>query len=179
MADSGSWKKITIHTDGGCDGNPGPGGWAALLRYGDQVRELTGGEPATTNNRMELQAAVSALKSLKEPCAVTLFTDSEYLRGGITEWLPRWKANHWRTADRKAVKNDDLWRQLEEAASRHRVTWQWLKGHAGHPDNERCDRLAAAEIVKMRRNYTPEKLAALREAFIASRDPNRNQGNLL
>jgi ribonuclease HI len=143
------------------------------------VRELTGGEPATTNNRMELQAAISALKSLKEPCEVTLFTDSEYLRGGITEWLPRWKANQWRTADRKAVKNDDLWRQLEEATGRHRVTWQWLKGHVGHPDNERCDQLAAAEIVKVRRNHTPEKLAALREAFIASRDPNRNQGNLL
>jgi ribonuclease HI len=127
---------------------------------------------------MELQAAISALKSLKEPCEVTLFTDSEYLRGGITEWLSRWKANHWRTADRKPVKNDDLWRQLEEATVCHRVTWQWLKGHAGHPDNERCDQLAAAEIVKVRRNYTTEKLAALREAFIASRDPNRKQGNL-
>jgi ribonuclease HI len=127
---------------------------------------------------MELQAAIAALQSLKEPCEVMLFTDSEYLRGGITEWLPRWKSNHWRTADRKAVKNDDLWRQLEEAASRHRVTWQWLKGHAGHPNNERCDQLAAAEIGKVRRNHTPEKLAALREAFIASRDPNRNQGNL-
>ena len=179
MAESCCWKKITIHTDGGCDGNPGPGGWAALLRYGNHVRELTGGEPATTNNRMELQAAISALESLKEPCEVTLFTDSEYLRGGITEWLPRWKANHWRTADRKAVNNDDLWRQLEEATSPHRVTWQWLKGHVGHPDNERCDQLAAAEIAKVRRTYTPEKLAALREAFIASRDPSRNQGNLL
>jgi len=105
MPESGSWKKITIHTDGGCDGNPGPGGWAALLRYGDHVREMTGGEPATTNNRMELQAAIAALKSLKEPCEVTLFTDSEYLRGGITEWLPRWKANHRRTADWKPVKN--------------------------------------------------------------------------
>ena len=97
MTESGSWKKISIHTDGACEGNPGPGGWAALLRYGDHVHELTGGEPATTNNRMELQAAISALKSLKEPCEITLFTDSEYLRGGITEWLPRGKANHWRT----------------------------------------------------------------------------------
>jgi ribonuclease HI len=178
MAESGSWKKISIHTDGACIGNPGLGGWAALLRYGNHVRELTGGEPATTNNRMELQAAISALQSLKEPCEVTLLTDSEYLRGGITEWLPRWKANQWRTADRKAVKNDDLWRQLEEAASRHRVTCQWLKGHAGHPDNERCDRLAVAEIVKVRRNHTPEKPAALRDTFLASRDPSRNQGNL-
>jgi ribonuclease HI len=178
MADNGSWKQITIHTDGGCEGNPGPGGWAAVLRYGSYVRELAGGEPATTNNRMELQAALSALETLKEPCDVTLFTDSEYLRGGITEWLPRWKANHWRTIDRKPVKNDDLWRQLDVAASRHRVTWQWLKGHAGHPDNERCDQLAAAEMVKVRRNFTPQKLAALRATFIASRDPSRHQGNL-
>jgi len=117
------------------------------------------GEPATTNNRMELQAAISALKSLKESCEVTLFTDSEYLRGGITEWLPRWKANHWLTVERKPVKNDGLWRQLDEATSRHRVTWQWLKGHVGHPDNERCDQLAAAEILKVRRNYTPEQVS--------------------
>jgi ribonuclease HI len=127
---------------------------------------------------MEMQAAISALKSLKEPCELILCTDSEYLRGRITEWLPRWKANHWRTADRKPVKNDDLWRQLEEATSGHRVTWQWLKGHVGHPDNERCDQLAAAEIVKVRGNHAQEKLAVLREAFIASRDPNRKQGNL-
>jgi ribonuclease HI len=171
-------KRITIHTDGACDGNPGPGGWAALLRYGSASKELTGGDPATTNNRMELQAAISALKALKQPCEVTLFTDSEYLRQGITDWLPRWKANQWRTADRKPVKNDDLWRQLDEAASRHSVTWQWLKGHAGHIDNERCDQLACAEILKVRRHYTPEKLAALCEAFISSRDPTRNQGTL-
>lgn len=178
MAEGDNSKKITIHTDGACDGNPGPGGWAALLRYGNHVRELTGGEPATTNNRMELQAAISALNALKEPCEVTLFTDSEYLRGGITEWLRRWKANHWRTADRKAVKNDDLWRQLDEVTSRHDVTWQWLKGHVGHPDNERCDQLAGAEIVKLRRHFSPEKLAALREAFVASRDPHQHQGSL-
>jgi ribonuclease HI len=178
MADSDSPKKITIHTDGACDGNPGPGGWAALLRYGAQARELAGGEPATTNNRMELQAAISALTALKASCDITLSTDSEYLRQGITEWLPRWKSNHWRTADRKPVKNDDLWRQLDEVASRHHITWQWLKGHVGHPDNERCDQLARAEIVKLRRNYLPEKLVALREAFVASRDPSRNQGTL-
>ena len=179
MSESGSPKKITIHTDGACDGNPGPGGWAALLRYGAHVRELAGGEPATTNNRMELQAALSALTALKEACEITIFTDSEYLRQGITEWLPRWRANHWRTVDRKPVKNDDLWRQLYEATSRHQVTWQWLKGHAGHPDNEQCDQLARAEVAKIRRQYSPEKLAALREAFIASRDPNRTQGSLL
>ena len=178
MAESDSWKQITIHTDGGCDGNPGPGGWAAVLRYGNHARELAGGEPATTNNRMEMQAAIAALQSLKEPCEVTLFTDSEYLRGGITEWLPRWKANHWRTLDRKPVKNQDLWQQLDAAASRHRMSWKWLKGHAGHKDNERCDQLAAAEIAKVRRSHTPEQLAALREAFVASRDPNRNQGSL-
>jgi len=178
MAESGSPKRITIYTDGACDGNPGPGGWAALLRYGTHARELTGGEPATTNNRMELQAAISALTAVKASCDLTLFTDSEYLRQGITEWLPHWKANHWRTADRKPVKNDDLWRQLDAIASRHYVTWQWLKGHVGHPDNERCDQLARAEIVKLRRNYSSEKPAALRAAFVASREPNRNQGTL-
>jgi ribonuclease HI len=127
---------------------------------------------------MELQAAISALEALNEPCEVTVFTDSEYLRQGITEWLARWKANQWRTVDRKPVKNDDLWRQLDHAASRHRITWEWLKGHAGHLENERCDQLAAAEIQKLRKNYPPEKLAMLRDAFIASRDPNRNQGSL-
>ena len=179
MAESSSPKKITIHTDGACDGNPGPGGWAALLRFGNHTRELVGGEPATTNNRMELQAAISALTALKAPCVVTLFTDSEYLLQGITEWLSRWKAHNWRTADRKPVKNDDLWRQLDEVASRHSIDWQWLKGHAGHPDNERCDQLAGAEIQKIRRQHTLEKLAALREAFVQNRDPSRNQGTLL
>ena len=178
MSESIGSKHVTIHTDGACDGNPGPGGWAAVLRFGEHVRELTGGEPATTNNRMELQAAISALTALKESCEVTLFTDSEYLRQGITEWLRIWKANNWRTADRKPVKNDDLWRQLDEVASRHTISWQWRKGHAGHADNERCDQLAGTEIHKIRRQHTPEKLAALREAFVASRDPQRNQGSL-
>lgn len=178
MSESSGRKTVTIHTDGACDGNPGPGGWAAVLRFGGHVRELTGGEPATTNNRMELQAAISALMALKAPCDVTLFTDSEYLRRGITEWLPIWRANHWRTAEKKAVKNEELWRQLHEVASKHKVNWQWLKGHAGHADNERCDQLAGAEIQTIRRQYTPEKLTSLREAFIASRDPQRNQGTL-
>lgn len=172
-------KKVTVHTDGACEGNPGPGGWAAVLRFGSHLRELTGGDPATTNNRMELQAAISALAALKEPCDVDLFTDSEYLRQGITEWLRIWKANRWRTAERKPVKNDDLWRQLDEVASRHTIHWQWLKGHAGHPDNERCDQLATAEIQKIRRQHTPEQLAAHLQAFVASRDPHRNQGSLL
>ena len=178
MPESIGSKEVTIHTDGACDGNPGPGGWTALLRFGAHTRELTG-EAATTNNRMELRAAISGLTVLKETREVTRFTDSEYLHQGITEWLPTWKANNWRTADRKPVKNDDLWRQLDEVASRHSISWQWLKGHAGHPDNERCDQLASTEIVKLRRNSSPEKLAALREAFVASRDPHRNQGSLL
>jgi ribonuclease HI len=172
-------KTITIHTDGACEGNPGPGGWGAILRYGDHVRELAGGEPATTNNRMELQAAISALAALKEECEVVLFTDSEYLRQGITEWLPRWRANNWRTVDRKPVKNEDLWRQLYETASSHRVTWKWLKGHAGHAQNERCDQLAREEVVKLRRHHSPEKLAELRNAFMATRAPNANQARLL
>jgi len=172
-------KKVVIHTDGGCDGNPGPDGWAALLRCGLHTCELAGGEPATTNNRMELQAAISGLEALKEACEVTVFTDSEYLRQGIAEWLPRWKSNQWRTVDRKAVKNDDLWRQLDRAASRHRITWEWLKGHAGDVENERCDQLAAAEIQKIHSSYTPEKLAMLRDAFMESRDANRNQTTFL
>jgi ribonuclease HI len=179
MPEDNGLKSVTIHTDGGCEGNPGPGGWAALLRFGAHTRELSGGEPATTNNRMELQAAISGLSALKERCKVILFTDSEYLRQGITEWLPRWKVNQWRTRERKPVKNEDLWRKLDEAASGHAVDWQWLKGHAGHAENERCDQLAAAEIQKIRRNYTPEQLAALRETFVASRDPNRPQAGLL
>jgi len=179
MSEASSPKKITIHTDGACDGNPGPGGWAALLRYGDHARELAAGEPATTNNRMELQAAISALGALKESCEVTLFTDSEYLRQGITEWLPRWRSNNWRTVDRKPVKNEDLWRQLYEAASEHQVTWKWLKGHVGHTENEQCDRLARAEVVKIRCQYSPDKLTAFRDAFVASRGPNQGQGSLL
>jgi ribonuclease HI len=172
-------KSVTIHTDGGCEGNPGPGGWAAVLSFGAHVRELSGGDPATTNNRMELLAAIRALQALKEPCAVTLHTDSEYLRHGITQWLSQWKRNGWRTADRKPVKNDDLWKELDEAASRHRIEWQWLKGHAGHIDNERCDRLAAAEIAKIRLSHSCEPLEALRNQFLAGREPNPNQEKLI
>ena len=128
---------------------------------------------------MELQAAISALAALTRECEVVLFTDSEYLRQGITEWLPRWRANNWRTVDRRPVKNDDLWRQLYEAASSHQVTWKWLKGHAGHPQNERCDQLAREQVVKLRRHHSPEKLTELRNAFIATRAPNANQRSLL
>jgi ribonuclease HI len=139
-------KRVIVHTDGACQNNPGPGGWAAILRYGKHVRELSGSAAATTNNRMELQAALAALRALKEPCAVEIFTDSKYLRDGISRWLPRWKTNGWRTVERAPVKNQDLWQQLDELCARHSVTWRWLKAHAGHRDNERCDELARGKI---------------------------------
>lgn len=135
-------KEVEVHTDGACRGNPGPGGWGAVLRYGSVEREICGGEAHTTNNRMELMAAIRALSTLREPCVVQLFTDSEYVRRGITEWMHNWRRNGWRTADRKPVKNADLWRELEAESSRHRVQWHWVKGHAGHPGNERADSLA-------------------------------------
>ena len=137
---------VTIHTDGACSGNPGPGGWGAVLRWRGRARELSGFEPATTNNRMELLAAISALEILKRPMRVRLFTDSNYLRQGITTWLPSWKARGWRTADKKPVKNQDLWERLEAALERHEVEWRWVRGHSGDPDNEQADQLARAAI---------------------------------
>jgi ribonuclease HI len=137
---------VEIYTDGACRGNPGPGGWAALLRMGDREREISGAEPHTTNNRMELTAVIRALQALKRPVQARLYTDSEYVRRGISEWLPAWKARGWRTADRKPVKNQDLWQQLDELARNHRIEWHWVPGHAGVPDNERVDRLANAAI---------------------------------
>lgn len=134
--------RVTIHTDGACSGNPGPGGWAALLDWRGQERELSGGEPHTTNNRMELMAAIRALEALKRPTRVRLVTDSAYLRQGITEWLPAWKARGWRTADKKPVKNQDLWQRLDTAAARHEIEWAWTRAHAGDAQNERVDRLA-------------------------------------
>lgn len=136
-------------TDGACSGNPGPGGWGALLiaRNGEEIvkeRPLHGGEPETTNNRMELMAAIRALEALERPSRITVVTDSAYVKGGITEWLRGWKRNGWRTSSKKPVKNEDLWRRLDEAAARHDVTWEWVKGHAGHPENERADELARA-----------------------------------
>jgi len=133
---------VEIYTDGACRGNPGPGGWGALLRASGRERELHGGEAATTNNRMELTAAIRALEALKRPCSVALYTDSQYVRQGITQWLPQWVARGWKTADRKPVKNQDLWLRLDELARLHRVEWHWVKGHAGHPENERADGLA-------------------------------------
>ncbi|MCL4781160.1 MAG: ribonuclease HI [Gammaproteobacteria bacterium] len=134
--------RVEIYTDGACRGNPGPGGWGVLLRARDRERELCGGELHTTNNRMELTAAIEALAALSRPCEVALYTDSEYVRRGISEWLERWKRSGWRTADRKPVKNEDLWRRLDAIAATHRIEWHWVKGHAGHPDNERADALA-------------------------------------
>ena len=134
--------EILIYTDGACKGNPGPGGWGAWLRSGTHEKELWGGEAHTTNNRMELTAVIEALSSLKRRCKVAIYTDSEYVRNGITTWIHGWKARGWTTADRKPVKNADLWRELDEAVARHTVEWHWVKGHAGHPENERADRLA-------------------------------------
>ncbi len=137
---------VEIYTDGACRGNPGPGGWAALLSYGGSEKELSGAEALTTNNRMELTAVIRALEALKRPVEVRLFTDSEYVRRGITEWLPRWKARGWRTSDRKPVKNQDLWERLDELAASHSVEWHWVPGHAGVPGNERVDALANRAI---------------------------------
>ena len=133
---------VVIYTDGACKGNPGPGGWGALLIAGEHRKELHGGEPATTNNRMELTAAIEALAALKRECRVHLYTDSQYVRLGITEWLPQWKRRGWKTADRKPVKNADLWELLDAQIQRHDVHWHWVKGHSGHPGNERADELA-------------------------------------
>ena len=133
---------VVIYTDGACSGNPGPGGWGAVMMSGAHERDLWGGEPLTTNNRMELYAAIAALEALKRPCKVDLHTDSQYLRQGITEWISGWKARGWRTAAKAPVKNDDLWKRLDAARGRHDVSWRWVKGHAGHPLNERADELA-------------------------------------
>ena len=135
-------KKIQVITDGACSGNPGPGGWAAILRYNGQTRELWGSEPHTTNNRMELRAAIEALRTLKEDCEVEVVTDSEYVKNGITQWIHNWKRKGWMTAAKKPVINQDLWKDLDEQSSRHETTWSWTKGHADHADNNRCDELA-------------------------------------
>ena len=152
--------ELFAYTDGACSGNPGPGGWGAVLvaRDGDEIlkeRELSGGEPATTNNRMELMAAIAALEALERPSRLTVVTDSAYLRDGVMRWIHGWKRNGWRTADRKPVKNEDLWRRLDAVAGRHVVAWDWVKGHAGHPENERADALARAGMAPFR----PERAA--------------------
>ena len=146
-------ERVKIWTDGACSGNPGPGGWGSLMRFGDHEKELSGGAEDTTNNRMELQAAIESLKALKKKCHVDLYTDSQYVRGGITGWIKNWKKNGWRTANKKPVKNIELWQALEEALSHHEVEWHWVKGHNGHPENERADELA-------RQGMEPYKLAS-------------------
>lgn len=171
-------KRVTIYTDGGCEGNPGPGGWAAILSVRGATREISGAVPATTNNRMELQAAISALEALEEPSEVTLLTDSEYLCEGITKWVANWKAKGWMLSRKKCVKNDDLWRRLDELTAAHKISWQWLRGHAGQPENERCDALAQTEIAKIKAQFTAEQLAELVEEFKKSRSPDRNQALL-
>lgn len=158
-------KKVIVHTDGGCQGNPGPGGWAATLEYGAHQLELSGGVPATTNNRMELQAAIEALSVLKEPCGIDFYTDSVYLMNGMSSWLSNWKSNGWKTKSKKPVKNEDLWRKLDSLSAGHRVHWHWLKGHAGHEGNERCDRLANMEIEKIRKEFEPAELNLKLEEF--------------
>jgi ribonuclease HI len=146
----GSPGRVVIHTDGACSGNPGPGGWGAILEWGGRRREIKGGEAHTTNNRMELMAAISALETLKRPCDVDLHTDSQYLRQGITSWIHGWKRNGWRTADKKPVKNADLWQRLDGAVARHTVHWHWVRGHSGHDLNERADELAREAIAELR-----------------------------
>lgn len=141
--------KVEIYTDGACRGNPGPGGWGALLRSAGAEKEICGGELMTTNNRMELTAAIRALEALRKPCCVDVYTDSEYLRRGISEWLSEWKRRGWKTAARKAVKNDDLWRKLDELAGSHQIRWHWVRGHTGHRDNERADLLANRGLDEM------------------------------
>lgn len=142
-------KTVVIHTDGACSGNPGPGGWGAVLEYAGKEKELSGAEGETTNNRMELMAAIVALETLKRPCRVRLVTDSTYVRDGVTKWIHGWKKNGWRTAAKKPVKNADLWRRLDAAQERHDVSWEWVKGHAGHPENERADQLAREAIATL------------------------------
>ena len=151
--------KVVIHTDGACSGNPGPGGWGAILEAGAHRKELKGGEALSTNNRMELTAAIEALEALKAPSDVELYTDSNYLRDGITKWIRKWKTNGWRTADKKPVRNAELWQRLETACERHDVSWHWVRGHAGHDENERADELARegmAPFLATRRNHTAE-----------------------
>jgi ribonuclease HI len=142
-------KRVRIFADGACKGNPGPGGWGAILRFGDSEKEIFGGEPATTNNRMELRAVIEALTLLTRRYAIEVYTDSAYVQKGISEWIHGWKRNGWRTADKKPVKNDDLWRVLDQLASQHQIEWHWVKGHAGHPENERADALANLGVAQI------------------------------
>lgn len=142
--------EVELFTDGACSGNPGPGGWGAILRMGGREKELSGGEPATTNNRMEMMAAIAGLEALQRPCKVALFTDSTYVKDGVTKWIKGWKRNGWKTADKKPVKNEDLWKRLDAATQGHKIDWRWVKGHSGNPGNERADELANMGIEQPR-----------------------------
>lgn len=153
-------KQVVAYTDGACRGNPGPGGWGALLSWNEHKRELKGAEALTTNNRMELSAAIGALEALRSACAVTIYTDSVYVQQGITQWLAGWRARGWKTADKKPVKNQDLWQRLDEAASRHQVQWLWVKGHAGNTGNEAADRLANEAIDELLAQQRQDKAAS-------------------
>jgi ribonuclease HI len=166
-------QRVSIWTDGACSGNPGPGGWGAVLRYNGHERELSGGEAETTNNRMELKAAIEALSALKRACNVDLYTDSQYVRGGITGWLANWKRNGWKTSDRKPVKNEDLWRQLDAAQTRHDITWHWVKGHAGHPENERADALARSGMTPFKPVQTKDEAGPAEEPSDAGQSGKR------
>ena len=146
---------VQIFTDGACSGNPGPGGWGAIIRYGKREKELTGGEALTTNNRMELMAAISALEALTRNCSVDLYTDSNYLRDGITKWIHTWRRNGWRTSDKKPVKNAELWQRLDRALGKHRIQWHWVRGHAGHAENERADALAREGMAPFKKQRSP------------------------
>ena len=168
-------KKVTIHTDGACEGNPGPGGWATILEHGVTQKEFFGGEIATTNNRMEMEAAIQALSCLKERCEVELFTDSEYLRNGITKWIHAWKAKGWK----KPIKNKDLWQRLDAIAQRHKIKWQWVRGHTGNPGNERCDVLASQEAQKFKRAHTSQQLADALARFQQQQAQAPDQPHLL
>jgi ribonuclease HI len=165
-------QKVTIHTDGGCQGNPGPGGWGAVLTSGSHRKQMSGGVPATTNNRMELQAAIEALAALNKPCAIEFFTDSNYLKDGVTKWIAGWKRNGWKTKAKEPVKNEDLWRRLDAVLAPHTVTWRWLKGHAGHSGNEECDQLATTAIEGVRRRHSPEELKRLLWEFREGQEPS-------
>ena len=173
--------EVVIYTDGACSGNPGPGGWGAVLRWKDTERELYGGDPLTTNNRMELMAAIQALEALQRPAKVDLYTDSKYLLDGITKWIKGWQRNGWLTTAKKPVKNDDLWRRLSEAMSRHEVTWLWVKGHAGDPGNERADALArrgieeAATVVRSGQALTAPTLALRPRSVRRGEDHDQSQ----
>jgi len=167
-------KNVEVFTDGACSGNPGPGGWGAILRFNGTTKELSGGEAVTTNNRMELMAAINALSALTEPCQVDLYTDSNYVRDGISSWIHGWKRNGWRTADKKPVKNAELWQQLDEAARRHKIVWHWVKGHAGHVENERADELARLGMAPFKpRRAAPDFVTPAPKAPAAKRPAKR------